>query len=154
MVRFLGLIASSLAMALVAGCDSGGETKNIEIDGSSTVYRLSVGAYELFRESDPGTKATINFAGTGGGFKKFVVGKLDIADASRPISQSEIDEARKNNVQFIELPVAFDALTVAVNAGNDWCTELSIDDLKNLWEPAAKDKVMRWYFMRTEWTEM
>lgn len=147
-----------LAAVLLAGCGGGsgggsgeGLSGHIEIDGSSTVYRLSVGAYELFREEQPGVKVTVNYVGTGAGFTRFVEGKLDIADASRPIQQSEIDKAKANGVEYIELPVAFDALTVAVHADNDWCSELSIDDLKKLWEPAAKDKITHWNHLRPEW---
>jgi len=135
------------------GPGKGSATPNIEIDGSSTVYRLSVGAYELFREEQPGVKATVNYVGTGAGFAKFVEGKLDIVDASRPIQQKEIDKAKANGVEYIELPVAFDALTVAVNGKNDWCSELSIDDLKKLWEPAAKDKITRWNQLRDQWPD-
>jgi phosphate transport system substrate-binding protein len=150
-------LAVVAAVAGLAGCGcnsgSGDGSPPIEIDGSSTVYRLSVGVYEVFRDSNPDVKATVNYAGTGGGFKKFVTGKLDIVDASRPIQQNEIDEARAKGVEYIELPVAFDALTVAVNAGNDWCHEMTVEDLKKLWEPAAKDTVTHWNHLRPEWPD-
>jgi len=142
-----------LGFAGCVGCSDESQTTSIEIDGSSTVYRLSVGVYEVFRETDPSIKVMVNYAGTGAGFGKFVEGKLDIVDASRPIQQNEIDLARKNNVEYIELPVAFDALTVAVNAGNDWCSEITVADLKKLWEPGAKDKVTQWNHLRPEWPE-
>ncbi len=149
---FLAAIAAIASLA-GGGCDSGDGGKTIEIDGSSTVYRLSVGVYEVFRESNPDVSVTVNYAGTGGGFKKFVAGKLDILDASRPIQENEIEEARKNGVEYIELPVAFDALTVAVNAGNDWCDEMTVAELKRLWEPGAKDNVTNWNHIRPEWPD-
>jgi phosphate transport system substrate-binding protein len=154
-----------MGLAILAGCNGNGDappgrggaagnlTGTIEIDGSSTVYRLSVGAYELFREEQPGVKVTVNYTGTGAGFGKFVEGKLDIADASRPIQQSEIDKAKANGVEYYELPVAFDALTVAVNSENDWAEAMTVDELKKLWEPAAERKITRWNQIRPEWPD-
>jgi phosphate transport system substrate-binding protein len=155
---------AAILLALVVGCDASAPTDGgaggaerlagqIEIDGSSTVYRLSVGAYELFREEQPGVKVTINYVGTGAGFTKFLDGKLDIVDASRPIQQNEIDTAKERGLEYIELPVAFDALTVAVNAQNDWCQALTVDELKKLWEPAAKDNVTTWKHLRPQWPD-
>ena len=150
------ILAAIALAAAAAGCggeggQSDGLAGRIEIDGSSTVYRLSFGAQELFHEEHPQVEINVNYVGTGAGFTKFVEGKLDIVDASRPIDQKEIDKAKANGVEFVELPVAFDALTVAVSAENDWCTELSIDDLKRLWEPAAKDQITHWNHLRPEW---
>src|SRR4051812_17254535 len=150
------IMAAVLAGCVDHGSSGGGPGKvssQIEIDGSSTVYRLSVGTYELFRDEQPGVKMSINYAGTGGGFTKFMQGKLDIVDASRPIQQNEIEQAKQSGLEYIELPVAFDALTVAVNAGNDWAKELTVAELKKLWEPAAKDKVTRWSQIRAEWPD-
>jgi phosphate transport system substrate-binding protein len=156
-----GILVSCSAILACGGCrndhGSGGATSGsgltgtIEIDGSSTVYRLSVGAYELFREENPNVKVTVNYTGTGAGFGKFVEGKLDIADASRPIQQGEIDKAKANGVEYLELPVAFDALTVAVNSQNDWADAMTVAELKKLWEPAAKEKVTQWNHIRAEW---
>jgi phosphate transport system substrate-binding protein len=125
----------------------------IEIDGSSTVYRLSGGAYELFQSKQPDVVINVNFAGTGAGFTKFLEGKIDICDASRPISKSEIEKARAAGIEYIELPVAFDALTVAVNAENDWISEISIDQLKTLWQAEAKDKITRWKHLNPQWPD-
>jgi len=153
--------AALLAVALLgctengsgAGSGSGQLSGQIEIDGSSTVYRLTVGSYELFRDEQPGVKVTINYAGTGGGFTKFLQGKLDIVDASRPIQQNEIEAAKQAGLEYIELPVAFDALTVAVSAGNDWANEMTVAELKKFWEPAAKDKITRWNQIRDAWPD-
>ena len=125
----------------------------IEIDGSSTVYRLSAGAHELFQVDQPNVEITVKFAGTGAGFTKFLEGMIDICDASRPIQQNEIHKAREAGIEYIELPVAFDALTVAVHAGNDWVSEMSIDQLKTLWEAAAKDKIMHWKHLNPAWPD-
>jgi phosphate transport system substrate-binding protein len=137
------------------GSSSGGPklTGTIDIDGSSTVYRLTAGAYELFQEVQPEVQIPVNYSGTGSGFKKFLEGKLDIADASRPIQQSEIDQAKEAGIEYIELPVAFDALTIAVNAENDWATEITIDELKKLWEPGAKDTITKWNQIREGWPD-
>jgi phosphate transport system substrate-binding protein len=125
----------------------------VEIDGSSTVYRLSGGAYEQFQSEQPDVVINVNFAGTGAGFTKFLEGKIDICDASRPISQSEIEKARTAGIEYIELPVAFDALTVAVNAENDWISEISIDQLKTLWEADAKDQITHWKHLNPAWPD-
>jgi phosphate transport system substrate-binding protein len=107
----------------------------------------------LFQEEQPDVLITVNFSGTGSGFKKFLQGKLDIADASRPIQQSEIDQAKEAGIEYIELPVAFDALTVAVHAENDWANEITIDELKKLWEPDAKDTITKWNQIRPNWPD-
>lgn len=151
------LAALSLSSVGCFGCNgdspsSGGQTA-IDIDGSSTVYRLSAGAYELFQEGHPEVVITVNYSGTGSGFKKFLDGKIDIADASRPIQQSEIDIAKEKGIEYIELPVAFDALTIAVNAENDWSTEITVDELKKLWEPEAKETITRWNQIRPDWPD-
>jgi phosphate transport system substrate-binding protein len=152
----VGTICTAIMMAAslgCAGCGGGGETRQVDIDGSSTVYRLSAGAYELFQEEHPEVVISVNYSGTGAGFKKFIDGKIDIADASRPIQQGEIDQAKERGIEFIELPVAFDALTVAVHGENDWADDISIDELKKLWEPAAKGVITRWNQIRPEWPD-
>jgi phosphate transport system substrate-binding protein len=93
----------------------------------------------------------VGIAGTGGGFKKFCRGETDISNASRPILKSEIEDCKKSGVQFIELPVAYDALTVIINPKNDWVKSLSVADLKKMWEPGAQGKVSTWNQVRAEW---
>src|SRR3954468_15254544 len=154
--------AAAIMAAALAGCVDNGSSigsgpgkvgGQIEIDGSSTVYRLTVGTYELFRDEQPAVKVTINYAGTGGGFTKFLQGKLDIVDASRPIQQNEIDQAKQAGIEYIELPVGSDALTVAVSGANDWANEITVAELKKLWEPAAKDKITHWNQVRDAWPD-
>ena len=109
----------------------------IVIDGSSTVYPVSVAAAEDFRIEHPGVQIPVGISGTGGGFKKFAAGEIAISDASRPIKDSERELASENGVEFIELSVAFDGLSVLVNPDNDWTTCLTTDQLNAIWEPES-----------------
>jgi phosphate transport system substrate-binding protein len=124
----------------------------IQIDGSSTVFPITEAVAEEFQKAKRGAvKVTVGIAGTGGGFKKFCRGETDISDASRPILKQEMDTCKQSNVQYIEIPVAYDALTVMVNPKNDWVKVLTIADLKKMWEPAAQGKVTSWNHVRSEW---
>jgi phosphate transport system substrate-binding protein len=113
--------------------------KIIKIDGSSTVYPITEAVAEDFQRAQK-VKVTVGESGTGGGFKKFCRGETDISDASRPILQKEIDACKEAGIQFIELPSAYDALTVVVNAKNDWVKSLSAEELKKIWESGSKIK--------------
>lgn len=113
--------------------------KIIKIDGSSTVYPITEAVAEEFQKATK-TKVTVGESGTGGGFKKFCRGETDISNASRPISQKEMDACKEAGIQYIELPVAFDALTVVVNSKNDWVKTLSVDELKKIWQPGSSVK--------------
>jgi phosphate transport system substrate-binding protein len=113
--------------------------KIIKIDGSSTVYPITEAVAEEFQKSTK-IKVTVGESGTGGGFKKFCRGETDISDASRPISQKEMDACKEAGIQYIELPIAYDALTVVVNAKNDWVKSLSAADLKKIWGPGSSVK--------------
>ncbi len=128
-------IAAILATAFASGYVSAAE-KTIKIDGSSTVYPITEAMAEEFQKATK-TRVTVGESGTGAGFKKFCRGETDISDASRPIAQKEIDACKEAGIQFIELPIAFDALTVVVNSKNDWVKSLSVDDLKNIWKPGS-----------------
>ncbi|MCX7719281.1 MAG: PstS family phosphate ABC transporter substrate-binding protein [Candidatus Sumerlaeaceae bacterium] len=125
------------------------ETDTIRVDGSSTVYPVTEAVAEEFQASTGGKfKVTVGISGTGGGFKKFGRGETDISNASRPILEQEIAECRKNGIEFIELPVAFDALTVMVNPQNTWVDKLTTDELKRMWEPQAQGKITNWKQIR------
>jgi phosphate transport system substrate-binding protein len=113
--------------------------KIIKIDGSSTVYPITEAVAEEFQKSTK-IKVTVGESGTGGGFKKFCRGETDISDASRPISQKEMDACKEAGIQYIELPIAYDALTVVVNDKNDWVKSLSVADLKKIWGPGSSVK--------------
>ncbi|MDO8445030.1 MAG: PstS family phosphate ABC transporter substrate-binding protein [Deltaproteobacteria bacterium] len=139
---------SLLANASYAG------TPVIKIDGSSTVYPITEAVAEEFQKANKGMiRVTVGISGTGGGFKKFTKGELDISDASRPILAKEMEEAKKNGVEYIELPVAYDGLSVMVNPANNWITSMTVADLKKIWEPAAQGKITRWNQVRPEWPD-
>lgn len=126
-------------MLLLAGFASGhahAADKIIKIDGSSTVYPITEAVAEEFQKAQK-VKVTVGESGTGGGFKKFCRGETDISDASRPISQKEIDACKEGGVQYIELPIAYDALTVVVNSKNDWVKSLTVEELKKIWAPGS-----------------
>lgn len=125
------------------------ESNIIKIDGSSTVYPVTEAVAEEFQKATKGkTKVTVGISGTGGGFKKFTRGDTDISNASRPILAKEMEEAKKNGITYIELPVAFDALTVVVNPHNGWAKTLTVEELKKMWEPEAQGKVTNWKQIR------
>jgi len=130
-----GFLTSSVTMSNAALAAE----KIIKIDGSSTVYPITEAVAEEFQKSQK-VKVTVGESGTGGGFKKFCRGETDISNASRPISQKEIDACKEAGIQFIELPVAFDALTVAVNDKNDWVKTLTVEELKKIWQPGSTVK--------------
>jgi phosphate transport system substrate-binding protein len=113
--------------------------KMVKIDGSSTVYPISEAVAEEFQKKT-GVKVTVGESGTGGGFKKFCRGETDISDASRPISQKEMDACKEAGVQYIELPVAYDALTVVVNSKNVWVKSFTVEELKKIWAPGSSVK--------------
>lgn len=135
-LRIATLVAATLSTSHALAAD-----KVIKIDGSSTVYPITEAMAEEFQKVQK-VKVTVGESGTGGGFKKFCRGETDISDASRPISQKEMDACKEAGIQYIELPIAYDALTVVVNSKNDWVKSLSVDDLKKMWEP--KSSVKNW----------
>jgi phosphate transport system substrate-binding protein len=120
----------------------GGETGSVRVDGSSTVAPLTSAAAELFREENPDINVTVGTSGTGGGFEKFCRGETDMNDASRPIEDDETANCKDAGVDFRELVVANDALTVVVNTQNDWAQCLTVEQLNKIWEP--KSKIDNW----------
>lgn len=124
----------------------------IKIDGSSTVFPIAEAVAEEFQISKRGkVRVTVGIAGTGGGFKRFCRGETDISNASRPILKEEMEACRAAGIKYLELPVAFDALTVVVNPQNTWVKQLTIADLKKMWEPSAQGRVKTWNQIRSEW---
>ena len=117
----------------------------IKIDGSSTVFPISEAYAEEFQIQKRGkVRVTVGVSGTGGGFKKFCRGETDMANASRPITVEEMETCRKAGIKYLEVPVAFDALTVVVNPANTWAKTLTVADLKKMWEPAAQGRITTW----------
>lgn len=126
---------------------------DIVIDGSSTVFPLTEAAAREFSAIAPRVQIRLGVSGTGGGFKKFCAGETVISNASRPIKQSEQAQCEENGISFIELPVAFDGISVVVNPSNDWAACMTVAELKRLWEPAAESTVMRWQQLRADWPD-
>ncbi|MHC0064064.1 PstS family phosphate ABC transporter substrate-binding protein [Nostoc sp. UIC 10890] len=116
----------------------------VQIDGSSTVYPISEAMAEEFQKANPGVQVTVASSGTGGGFKKFCAGETDISNASRPIKPEEVELCKKGNIEYIELPIAYDGLSVVVNPQNNFASCLKVDELKKMWEPGAQGKVTQW----------
>ena len=147
------LKALSLAAALVA-LPLAAQAQVVKIDGSSTVYPITEGVAEDFQKVKKNAiKVTVGISGTGGGFKKFCRGETDIQNASRPILEKEMDDCKAAGVEYIELPVAFDALTVVINPKNTFLKAITVDELKKIWEPAAQGKVTRWNQVNPAWPD-
>jgi phosphate transport system substrate-binding protein len=123
----------------------------IKVDGSSTVFPVTEAVAEEFRTVQPKVKVTIGVSGTGGGFKKFSRGETNISNASRPIKDKEKAACAENNINYLELEVAYDGLAVLVNPKNDWVDSFTVEELKKIWEPAAQGKIMKWNQIRPEW---
>ena len=148
MIGFLGVFGSGNHLA------QADQTALVKVDGSSTVYLTTEAVAEEFQKASRGRiRVTVGISGTGGGFKKFCRGETDIADASRPILKEEIDLCQKNGIAYYELPIAFDAMTVAVSPKNTWVTSMTVEELKKMWEPAAQNKITRWNQVRSDWPD-
>lgn len=144
---FAGVAAGALLAAQAAFAAS-----EVKIDGSSTVYPVTEAVAEEFQKAKQGAiRVTVGISGTGGGFKKFCRGETDISDASRPILAKEMEACRAAGIDYIELPVAFDALAVVVNPQNTWVDQMTVDELKTIWEPKAQGKVTNWNQVRPSW---
>lgn len=125
----------------------------IQIDGSSTVYPITEAIAEEFQMQNQGQRVTVGVSGTGGGFKKFCRGELDIANASRPIQRLEMDACAAAGVKYFELPVAYDALTVVVNPGNSFLNTITVEELKKIWAPESQGVVSRWNQVNPAWPD-
>ena len=146
----LGRILLACGISALLSSGAWAAPKLIKIDGSSTVFPITEAVAEEFQNQQGGNiRVTVGISGTGGGFKKFVRGELDIADASRPILKKEMDQAKASGIKFIELPIAFDALTVMVNPNNNWAKSLTVAELKSIWAPAAQGQITNWQQVRS-----
>lgn len=167
-----GFLAASAALALLAtACagtqqsSTGGDTTaadnataaanndlsgSVSVDGSSTVFPISEAMAEEFMAANPGVRITVGVSGTGGGFKKFCAGETDISNASRPIKQEEIELCEQNGIEYVEVPVAYDGLTVVVNPENDFVECLTVEELKTMWEPQAQGTITTWNQIRPD----
>lgn len=151
-------LSFALAIVLLA-CGSKKENENhsasiqgeIKIDGSSTVYPITEAVAEEFRTAQPDVKITVGISGTGGGFKKFGRGEIDINDASRTIKEKEAEACKESNIKFVDLKIAYDGLAVLVNKENTWVDHFTVEELKKIWEPAAQGKITKWSQIREGW---
>ncbi len=128
-------------------------TGSIQIDGSSTVYPITEAVAEEYRAEAPDVKVTVGVSGTGGGMKKFTRGEIDIVNASRQMKSSEDSLAKANGISYLELPVAYDGLTVVVHPENTWVKDITTEELKKIWEPAAQGTIKKWNQIRPEWPD-
>ena len=120
----------------------------VRLDGSSTVFLISEAAAEEFKKVSPEVRVSVGMSGTGGGFKRFCAGEIDVTAASRPIKPGEVELARKNGIEFVEIPVAFDGLSVVVSKSNTWVTSLTIADLKRIYMDGG---VKTWNELNPAW---
>jgi phosphate transport system substrate-binding protein len=150
--RYVLAGAVTTAVALGVGVPSAvSQNSIIQIDGSSTVYPISEAMAEEFMAANRGTQVTVGVSGTGGGFSKFCADELDITGASRPIKASEVEACAAAGIEYIEIPIATDALTVVVHPENDWADEMTVEQLQTLWSPEAQDTITRWNQIDPSW---
>jgi phosphate transport system substrate-binding protein len=158
---FIAILAIGTTLFASCGAPKSDETTGtsdklkgeVKIDGSSTVYPISEAVAEEFRTVQPDVKVTVGLSGTGGGFKKFSRGETDINNASRHIKEGEIKSCEENNIHYLELEVAFDGLSVVVNPANDWVKDITVAELKKMWEPEAQGKITKWSQIRAGWPD-
>ena len=146
-----GVVTAAMAAGITAPSAFSQGSNVVLIDGSSTVFPISEAMAEEFMADNRGTQVTVGVSGTGGGFKKFCAGEIDVTGASRPIKQEEKDACAAAGIEYIEVPVATDALTVVINNENTWAEEMTTDQLKMLWEPAAEGNITRWNQIDPSW---
>ena len=164
LIRSLAICIGLVATLSLSGCDSktgentgpaaasGSTLKgDIKINGSSTVQPIANAIREMFIQEHPGVNVSVDGAGTGNGFKEFYAKSTDISDASRPIKPGEFDNCKSNGVEFVELPVAYDGLTIVVHPENDWVNELTIDQLKKIF--VAGDPAKTWKDVDPSWPD-
>jgi phosphate transport system substrate-binding protein len=131
----------------------GGLSGEVLVDGSSTVFPISEAMAEEFMAENPDVRVTVGVSGSGGGFEKFCAGETDISNASRPIKADEMELCEEAGIEYVEVPVAFDGLSVVVNPENDWATCLKPEELGKMWEPAAEGQVTKWNQIRDDFPD-
>ncbi len=146
--RSTGAVVACLA---AVGC---GKTDVVSVDGSSTVFLISAAAMEKFGDVDSRINIVVSQSGTGGGMKKFAAREIDICNASRPIKAEEKRACEAAGVEYLELKVAFDGLAVLVNPANDWCDEITVEQLKTIWQPASEGSVTKWSDVNPDWPDL
>ncbi len=148
------VVAGFLIVGAVTMIAPTAEAQIVKLDGSSTVYPISEAVAEEFQKAKKGAiKVTVGISGTGGGFKKFCRGETDISNASRPILKQEMADCKANGIEYMEMPVAYDALTVVINPKNNFIKSMTVAELKKMWEPAAQGKVVKWNQVNSTWPD-
>jgi phosphate transport system substrate-binding protein len=148
----LHLVLTSLiaAVALLLSVKAFSQTAVIKIDGSSTVFPITEAVAEEFQKAHTNNMVTVGISGTGGGFKKFCRGEVDISDASRPISASEMAACKTAGIKYIELPIGFEGMVIAVHPSNNLAS-ITVEELKKIWEPEAQNKILKWNQVNAKW---
>jgi phosphate transport system substrate-binding protein len=161
-LSFVGVGLLTLSLVLAACGDASGESQGggggnvsgkIAIEGSSTVQPITQAVAEGFSKQNPDVQITVGGAGTGDGFEVFCAGETQISDASRPIEPEEQQACKEGGVEYIEIPVAYDGISVVINAQNDFASDITSEELNTLWEPAAEDKITQWSQVRSTWPD-
>lgn len=145
---FLGAAAVAATLGLLTANTSAQNRTEVLIDGSSTVGPISEAMAEEFIAENPNISVVVGISGTGGGFKKFCAGETVISNASRPIKDSEKELCAANGIEYVEIPIAYDALTVVVPNSNTWASSLTVDELKRMWEASAEGTITNWNQIR------
>ncbi len=143
-------LAFAAGVVLALGC---GRTNVINVDGSSTVFLISAAIAEQFNDVNPSVKVVVSASGTGGGFKKFSAGELDVCDASRPIAADEAKACQAAGIEFVKFQVAFDGLAVVVNPQNDWCDAITTEQLKTIWRKESAGSIQSWSDVNPDWPQ-
>jgi phosphate transport system substrate-binding protein len=155
--RFNVLAATSIALLALAASapQTGGELATlkgeIRVDGSSTVYPITEAVAEDFSKAAKGVRTTVGISGTGGGFKRFCKGETDISDASRPITKTEVETCKSANIEFVELPVAYDGLCIVISKQNTWATKLTLDQIRKIYSASGTAKT--WKDLDSAWPD-
>ena len=158
------IVPLALVIVTVAACGSSSQDARgssspssgpslVTLDGSSTVFPISEAVAEEFQKVEKGVNVTVGISGTGGGFQKFCRAEIDISDASRPISATEVEACKKTGVEYVELPVAYDGIAIAVSPKASWVDKITVAELKTLWAPEAQGKVTKWSQVRKGWPD-
>ena len=159
-LTFLALIAGMTALLSSCNPSNSKESRVIKIDVSSSVYPVTQEAaneFSFINNKDPNqtpTKVKIDVSGTSAGFKKFCAGETDINNASRPIHDHEIKDCDHARVRYMELPIAFDAITLVVKSQNQWAKDITLAEIKKIWEPSAEGKITKWNQIRASWPDL
>ena len=147
-MRLGAMLIALVSLVTLPACTAHKPSGAITVDGSATVYPLSQAMASAFHAANPDVQVDVRFSGTGGGFRKFCAGQTDIEGASRPIKTAEGEQCKAHHVDYIELAVAFDSLSVVVNPRNTFVDCLTVKELKTIWEPGAEGKITNWQQVR------